>query len=189
MSTTPDLRRLSLLAAVAGLAALAVGELASGEGFTAGLGPLVRGIANPSAEGGLVPMLCFAAACLLAAASYAGSLYRIAAGTRLVAALTRDAGVEQPSLRVRIARAVEILVERRGSAPERASAAIDELLVPLAGEGVSVSHPSPFTALGGDAPAEPATRDWRARAGQRTGVSGQTDRWATPARDDEEGRP
>ena len=186
MSRLPDLRRLSLLAALTGLAALALGELRDGDGFTAGIAPLLRGISAPTVDGGLIPLLCFAAASLLAAAGYAASLYRIAAGTRLAAALTRNAGVDQPSFRERIARAAEILAERRLPAPERASAAIDELFTPIAGEGVHVSHPTPFSATSREE-TTPPVRDWRARAGQRTGVSGQTDRWATPGRDDETG--
>lgn len=187
MNRPPDLRRLSLYAALAGLAALALGELRDGKGFSAGLGPLLRGITNPSTDdGSLIAIACFAAAALLAAAGYAASLYRVAAGTRLAAALTRDSGVEQPSFRERLARAAAILGERRRPAPERASAAIDELFTPIAGEGVTVSRPTPFSSTEANTTAAPV-RDWKARAAQRTGVSGQTERWAMPAANEEKG--
>ena len=187
MNRFPNLRRLSLYTALAGLAALALGELRDGRGFSAGIGSLLRGIASPVDDGSLIAVVCFAAALLLAAADYVVSLYRIAAGTRLAAALTRDAGVEQPSFRERLARAVEILGERRRSAPERASAAIDELFTPIAGDGVTVSQPTPFSAASRADAASTTVRDWKVRAAQRTGVSGQTDRWAMPAADDEKG--
>lgn len=187
MSRLPNLPRLSRYAALAGVGAFVLLDLANGEGFSFGLSylacaVLTEGLAGGSctANGvaaGVIPTLLFAVALAAAAAAYVGSLVEIAAGTRLAAAIVRRPGAPRPSLRDRIRRAAQILGERRRPASERASEAIDALLTPIAGEGVRVIRPEPI---------RPATTmPWQARAAQRTGTTGNTDRWATP-RDDEE---
>ena len=190
MSRTPDLSRLSLYAALAGVGSFILLDLANGDGFSFGLSYLAcallaEGLAGGScvASGetaGIVPSLLFFVAISAAAIAYLRALLAIAAGTRLAAAIVHRPGISDVSLRERIRRAAVILTERRRPAPDRAVAALDTLLAPIAGEGVTVSRPEPVRPV--------VTPPWHARAGQRTGGTANTDRWATP-QDDPEERP
>jgi hypothetical protein len=192
MSRPFDLDRLSLYAALAGVASLVVADLLGGGGFSLGLSHLFRGIVGEGLlgrayeggeAGGVLPLACFALALLLAVAAYVRAAAGVAAGTRLAAAITRRPGDPAPGLADRLRRARTILLERRGApAPARTSAAIDALLVPIAGEGVTVSRPEPLE------PRPAAAMPWRARAGQRTTSEGNSDRWSIPGRDEEDGQ-
>lgn len=188
MSRTLDLSRLALYAALAGVGSFLLLDLANGDGFSFGLSYLTcalftEGLAKAScvASGetaGIVPSLLFLISIVAAVGAYLRSLLAIAAGTRLAAAIVHRPGVTDLSLRERIRRAARILTERRRPAPDRAAAALDTLLAPIAGEGVTVSRPAPVRPV--------VTPPWQARAGQRTGATTNTDRWATPQDDPEE---
>jgi hypothetical protein len=190
MSRPFDLDRLSLYAALAGVASLLVADLLGGGGFSFGLTHLFRGIVGEGLlgrayeggeAGGVLPLACFGLALVLALAAYARAAAGVVAGTRLAAVITRRPGDPAPSLSDRLRRARTILLERRGApAPARASAAIDALLVPIAGEGVTVSRPEPL------APRPTTAMPWRARAGQHTTGDGNSDRWSIPGSDPEE---
>jgi hypothetical protein len=187
-----DLDRLSLYAALAGVVSLVVADLLGGGGFSLGISHLFRGIVGEGLlgrayeggeAGGVLPLAFFALSLLLAGGAYVRAAAGVAAGTRLAASLTRRSDDPAPSLSDRVRRAGTILLERRGvPAPARASAAIDALLVPIPGEGVTVSRPEPIE------PRPIATMPWRARAGQRTAGEGNSDRWSIPGRDSEEGQ-